>query len=49
MTERAAAKAGHLSQKHFADSSSQSRQRLDSVFLVRCSHWRRFGGASSGT
>ena len=43
--KRALAKAGHLSQRCLADStsSSQSRQRSDSVFPVRCSHWRRLG------
>ena len=42
--KRALAKAGHLSQRCSADSTSfsQSRQRSDSVFPVRCSHrWRR--------
>ena len=41
--KRALAKAGHLSQRCSADStsSSQSRQRSDSVFPVRCSHRRR--------
>ena len=43
--KRALAKAGQLSQRCSADStfSSQSRQRSDSVFLVRCSHRRRLG------
>ena len=43
--KRALAKAGHLSQRCSADStsSSQSRQRSDSVFPVRCSHRQRLG------
>ena len=42
----AIAKAGHLSQRCSADStsSSQSRQRSDFVFLARCSHRRRLEG-----
>ena len=43
--KRALANAGHLSQRCSADStsSSQSRQRSDSVFPVRGSHRRRLG------
>ena len=43
--KRALAKAGHLSQRCSADStsSSQSRQRSDSVFRVKCSHRWRLG------
>ena len=43
--KRALAKAGHLSQRCSADSTSfsQSRQRSNSVFPVRCSHQRRLG------
>ena len=46
--KRAVAKAGHLGQMCSAGStsSSQSRQRSDSVFLVRCSHRRRLGRSS---
>ena len=38
--KRALAKAGHLSQRCSAGSTffSQSRQRSDSVFSVKCSH-----------
>ena len=43
--KRALAKAGHLSQRCSADStsSSQSRQRSDSVLRVKCSHRWRLG------
>ena len=43
--KRALAKAGQLSQRCSADStsSSQSRQRSESAFPVRCSHRRRLG------
>ena len=43
--KRALAKAGHLSQRCSADSTSfsQSRQRSESVFPVRCSHRWRLG------
>ena len=40
--KRAVAKAGHLSKRCSADSTSSSQfQRSDSVFPVRCSHWWR--------
>ena len=43
--KRALAKAGQLSQRCSADStfSSQSRQRSETAFFVRCSHRRRLG------
>ena len=43
--KRAFAKAGQLSQRCSADSTSfsQSRQRSESAFPVRCSHRRRLG------
>ena len=43
--KRALAKARQLSQRCSADStsSSQSRQRSESAFPVRCSHRRRLG------
>ena len=43
--KRALAKAGQVSQRCSADStsSSQSRQRSESAFPVRCSHRRRLG------
>ena len=46
--KRALAKSEQLSQRCSADStfSSQSRQRSDSAFPVRCSHRRRLGWCS---